>query len=93
MDGGDRVHRHGRQRWDTGVVAARATPHGWPEVHSGLPGVLWLGFAWPKTVQGHRGFLPRVQCGGGWPQGDYRRRLGLLELRRHRTASPEVLRP
>jgi hypothetical protein len=52
-----------------------------------------LGFAWPKTVWGHRGFLPRVQCGGGWPQGGCRWWLGLLELRRHRTASPEILRP
>jgi hypothetical protein len=92
MDGGDRVHRHGRRRWDTGVVAARAASCGWPELHSGLPGVLQLGFAWPKTVRGHMAFLPRVQCGGGWPQCGSRRRLGLLELRRRRTASPEVLR-
>jgi hypothetical protein len=35
-------------------VAARATPRGWPEFSSELPGVLRLGFAWPKTVRGHR---------------------------------------
>jgi hypothetical protein len=93
MDGGDRVHRHGRRRWDTGAVAARAAPRGWLELRSELPEVLRLGFTWPKTVRGHRGFLPRVQCGGGWPQGGCRRRLGLLELRRHRTASLEVLQP
>jgi hypothetical protein len=93
MDGGDQVHRHGQRHWDTGVVAARAVPRGWPELRSELPGVLRLGFAWPKTVWGHRGFLPRVQCGGGWPQGGSRWRLGLLELRQHRTASPEVLQP
>jgi hypothetical protein len=80
MDGGDWVHRHGRRRWDTGAVAAQAAPHGWLELHSGLPGVLRLGIAWPKTVRGHRGFLPRVQCGGGWPQGGWRWWLGLLEL-------------
>jgi hypothetical protein len=93
MDGGDWVHRHGWRRWDTSAVAARAASRGWPELRSGLPGVLRLGFAWPKIVRGHRGFLPRVQCGRGWPQGVYRRRLGLLKLRRRRTASPEVLRP
>jgi hypothetical protein len=73
MNGGDRGHRYGRRRWDAGAVAARAAPCGWPEFRSELLGVLRLGFAWPKTVWGHRGFLPRVQCGGGWPQGGYRR--------------------
>jgi hypothetical protein len=43
MDGGDWVHRHGRRRWDTGAVAARAAPCGWPELRSELPGVLRLG--------------------------------------------------
>jgi hypothetical protein len=92
MVGGDRVHRHGRRRWDTGAVAARAVSRGWPELLSELPGVLQLGFAWPKTVRGHRGFLPRVQCGGGWPQGGCQRRLGLLKLRWRHAVSPEVLR-
>jgi hypothetical protein len=92
MDGEDRVHHHGRRRWDTGAVATRAAPCDWPELRSELPGVLWLGFAWPKTGRGHRGFLLRVQCGGGWPHGGCRRRLGLLELRWRNTASPEVLR-
>jgi hypothetical protein len=92
MVGGDRVYRHRRRRWDTGMVAARAAPRGWSELRSELPGVLRLGFAWPKTVRGHRGFLPRVQCGGGWPQGGCQRRLGHLELRRCRAASPDVLR-
>jgi hypothetical protein len=87
------VHHYGRRRWDVDAVAARAAPRGWPEFRSEFPGVLRLGFSWPKTVRGHRGFLHRVQCGGGWPQGGCRRWLGLLELRRHRTASPEVLRP
>jgi hypothetical protein len=45
-----------------------------------------------KTERMARGFLPRVQCDGGWPQGGCRRRLGLLELRRRRTTSPKVLR-
>jgi hypothetical protein len=45
-----------------------------------------------KTERMARGFLPRVQCDGGWPQGACRRWLGLLELQRRRTASPEVLR-
>jgi hypothetical protein len=57
------------------------------------PQVLRLGFSWPKTLRGHSGYSPRVQCGGGWPQGGWRRRHGLLELQRCRTASPEVLRP
>jgi hypothetical protein len=35
-------------------VAARATPRGWPEFSSELPGVLRLGLACPKTVRGHR---------------------------------------
>jgi hypothetical protein len=77
---------------DGGTVAARAAPCDWPELRSELPGVLRLGFAWPKTVRGHRGFSPRVQYGEGWPQGGCRRRLGLLELRWRRTASTEVLR-
>jgi hypothetical protein len=93
MDGENWGHRYERRRWDTDAVAARAAPRGWLEFRSELPRVLRLGFAWPKTVRGHRGFLPRVQCGGGWPQGVYWRWLGLLELRWHRTASPEVLRP
>jgi hypothetical protein len=93
MDGGDRGHLYGRWRWDASAVAARAAPCGWSELRSELPGVLRLGFAWPKTVRGHRGFLPRVHCGGGWPHGGCQRRLGLVELRRRRTASPEVLRP
>jgi hypothetical protein len=33
-----------------------------------------------KTERMARGFLPRVQCDGGWPQGGCRERLGLLEL-------------
>jgi hypothetical protein len=45
-----------------------------------------------KTERMARGFLPRVQCDGGGPQGGCWRRLGLLELRQRRTASPEVLR-
>jgi hypothetical protein len=72
MDCGDRVHRNGRRRWGTGAVAARATPRGWSELLSELLGVLRLWFAWPKIVRGHRRFLPRVQCGGGWPQGGCR---------------------
>jgi hypothetical protein len=93
MDGGDQGHRYGRRRWDTSAVAARAAPRGWPDFRSELPEVLRLGFAWPKTVRGHRGFLPRVQCGGGWPQGGCRRRFGLLELRRRRTAHPRFSGP
>jgi hypothetical protein len=80
MDGGDRGHRYGWRRWDASAVAARAAPRGWLEFRSELRGVLWLGFAWPKTVRGHRGILPRVQCGRGWPQSGCRRWLGLLKL-------------
>jgi hypothetical protein len=93
MDGGDRGHRYGRRHWDASAVPARAAPRGWSELCSELLEVPRLGIAWPKTVRGHRGFLPRVQCCGGWPQGRCWRRLGLFELRRRRTASPAVLRP
>jgi hypothetical protein len=57
MDGGDRGHRYGRWRWNADAVAARAAPRSWPEFRSELPGVLRLGFAWPKTVRGTQGIL------------------------------------
>jgi hypothetical protein len=93
MDGGDRV-----TATDDGAgTLARWLPElrhavGRSSARLVLSLMVW-GREGSKTERMARGFLPRVQCDEGWPQGGCRRRLGLLELRRRRTASPEVLRP
>jgi hypothetical protein len=91
-----------RVRSNRGGAAARAERsaafHGRPaQARRSSARLVLLLMVWghegSKTERMARGFLPRVQCDGGWPQGGCRRWLGLLELRRRRTASPEVLRP
>jgi hypothetical protein len=90
-----------RVRSNRGGAAARversAAFHGrpararWSSARLVLLLMVW-GREGSKTERMARGLLPSVQCDRGWPQGGRRRRLGLSELRRRRTASPEVLR-
>jgi hypothetical protein len=54
----------GWRRWDTSVVAAIATPHGWPELCSEPPQGVAARVIRPKMMRGIGDTHPRFNWGG-----------------------------